>query len=394
MRIRLYSMMKSHNPILLILSALLVFMISGAFTQENERIIDFHSDIVISRNASIVVQETITVMVTNQKIKHGIYRDLPTVYKDSSGNDYFVGFNPLSVQRDGRSEIYHSENLHNGVRVYMGSKDADIAPGKHTYVLTYRTDHQLGFFDDHDELYWNVTGNGWEFPLDKVSATVTLPNNIQKDQIKVEGYTGLQGSIERALTSMVNKNGQAEFKTTRPLGQKEGLTIVVSFPKKIVVSASHPPMQSCIEYITEKSGFFATGASLLLLLFYAFLWIRSGRFPRSGAFYCFLAITIITLIAIALPHFSIRHKYLGTWTSVAPPASVILESDGKGYFSGGFSEPAMIKWWIEGDQVKARPGNMNLGREVITLRLTKDRHLLLFEPNNANSPFLVLSRSH
>ena len=32
---------------------------------------------------------------------------------------------------------------------------------------------------DHDELYWNVTGNAWKFPIDVATATVLLPPNVR-----------------------------------------------------------------------------------------------------------------------------------------------------------------------------------------------------------------------
>ena len=52
--------------------------------------------------------------------------------------------------------------------------------GEHTYELVYRTDRQMGYFADHDELYWNVTGNGWDFPIDRVTARVELPPAIPR----------------------------------------------------------------------------------------------------------------------------------------------------------------------------------------------------------------------
>jgi hypothetical protein len=47
--------------------------------------------------------------------------------------------------------------------------------GTHVYEITYRTTRQLGFFDDFDELYWNATGNGWTFAIDRAAAIVHLP---------------------------------------------------------------------------------------------------------------------------------------------------------------------------------------------------------------------------
>ncbi len=98
-----------------------------------------------------------------QSIRRGIYRDFPTDYKDRLGNRVQIEFELLGVRRDGSPEPHHSERRANGVRVYAGSADVLLDPGAYEYEIRYRTTRMLGFFDDHDELYWNVTGNGWDF---------------------------------------------------------------------------------------------------------------------------------------------------------------------------------------------------------------------------------------
>lgn len=72
----------------------------------------------------------------------------------------------------------------------MGDKDVRISPGVHTYKLTYRVGRELGFFEDHDELYWNVTGNEWAFPIDSASATVLLPKGVAAKKIRHHAFTG------------------------------------------------------------------------------------------------------------------------------------------------------------------------------------------------------------
>src|SRR5690606_19069399 len=97
----------------------------------------------------------------------------------------------------------------------------------------YRTDRQLGFFRDHDELYWNVTGNGWGFPIDEATAEVFLPGDVPAGDIAAEAYTGPQGAQGRDWTAATDV-GTAVFRTTRALGPHEGLTIVASWPKGLV----------------------------------------------------------------------------------------------------------------------------------------------------------------
>ena len=102
---------------------------------ELERILSFHSDILVHKNASLTVKETITVRVEQREIKRGIYRDFPTRYKDKLGNNYEVGFSVLKVLRDGSPESYHFKDIENGVRTYIGKENVILDPGIYTYTI-------------------------------------------------------------------------------------------------------------------------------------------------------------------------------------------------------------------------------------------------------------------
>ncbi len=247
-----------------------------------ERILSYHSDITVYADASMLVRETIRVRSTGEQIQHGIYRDFPTRYEDKFGNAYRVGFDIQEVQRDGHTEDYHTQSLENGVRVYIGSKDVLLPPGEYTYVLVYRTHRQLGFFREHDELYWNVTGNGWAFAINQASATVTLPAGVGRDDLRLEGYTGYQGSTEKHYTAGVTPEGKAQFATTQMLGPQQGLTIVVSFPKGVIPEPTRD--QKIAWFLADNRPALAAALGLLIVLgYYVVIWTRVGRDPDPGA---------------------------------------------------------------------------------------------------------------
>src|SRR5579864_7474498 len=125
--------------------------------QPDERIRSFDSHIIVNADGSLEVRETIEVLAAEDQVRHGIYRDFPTRYRDKLGNSYAVRFEIVGVQRDGSPEPYHTEGLSDGVRIYFGDKNTFVASGKHRYVFTYTATRELGFFRDHDELYWKVT---------------------------------------------------------------------------------------------------------------------------------------------------------------------------------------------------------------------------------------------
>ncbi|MDX2166426.1 MAG: DUF2207 domain-containing protein [Deltaproteobacteria bacterium] len=247
-----------------------------------ERIRDYHSDIVVDRDGGLTVTETLAVTAAGDKIKHGIYRDFPTLYEGGAwGLRRSVPFEVVAVERDGRPEPYHLGDLENGVRVYIGDADSEVEPGPHTYRLTYRTARQLGFFEDHDELYWNVTGNGWVFPIDRATARVELPPDIPREALVLEGYTGVTGSTDRHLTSAIDARGAATFAATVPLDSYEGLTIVASFPKGHI----RPPSdeESFWATVWANPDLLAGAAGLLVvLLYYLATWVVVGRDPARG----------------------------------------------------------------------------------------------------------------
>ena len=264
--------------------AVALFLVAAPFAQHalaDERILDFHSDIAVADDAGMQVSETIRVHAEGDQIRHGIYRDFPTEYRDRLGNRVHVTFEPLGVTRGGADEPFHTGGLGNGVRVYFGSENVVLAPGDYTYVLRYRTTRQLGFFADHDELYWNVTGNGWDFPIDAASATVTLPGAVPAADLRVEAYTGEQGAKGKDYTASADAPSHAIFSATRTLAPREGLTIVVGFPKGIV--AAPTSAERVRWFLADNGGVLVGGAGLLLMwAYYLFQWLRVGRDPKPG----------------------------------------------------------------------------------------------------------------
>src|SRR5215471_14099476 len=179
--------------------------------EPDERILAFDSHVTVNQDGSMQVVETIRVRSEGESIKHGIYREFPTRYSDRLGNRYTVMFDIVSLTRDGSDEPYHSEDLSNGVRVYFGSSSYMLPNGIHTYRFTYRSNRQLGFFKDHDELYWNVTGNGWGFPIDVASATVVLPDAVRNQIRELDSYTGYEGERGKAFVSRRDRMGNPTF---------------------------------------------------------------------------------------------------------------------------------------------------------------------------------------
>jgi uncharacterized membrane protein YgcG len=246
----------------------------------SERILSYHSDIAVKADSTLEVRETLQVQAEGEQIRHGIYRDFPTEYTDMEGRRVVVGFRVEAALRDGQSESFRIERLANGKRIYLGDAQLNLARGEHTYVLVYRTDRQVGFFPSQDELYWNVTGNGWAFPIEIASADVTLPEGVPSDDIRGEAYTGRPGARHQDYQTSV-ENGVARFTTTRRLGVGEGLTIVTMWPTGHVKQPTRL-MQAQYLFRDEQPLFLGWGGLALLSGYYLVVWFRVGRDPPRG----------------------------------------------------------------------------------------------------------------
>jgi uncharacterized membrane protein YgcG len=244
-----------------------------------ERILHYLSDVLVQPDGALDVTETIRIRSEGSLIDHGIYRDFPTRYTNRVGSQVRIGFEVVSVERDGADEPWHKERRGNGVRVYAGDAGTHVPPGEHVYAIRYRTTRQLGFFKDFDELYWNATGNGWVFPIDVAEARIRLPQPVPF--AKRAFYTGPEGSIDRNAEVVSERPGEIVFRTTAPLGPAEGLTVAAAWQKGVVTP---PPPPSAPRLWLQDNGPPAAGAFALLgvLAYYFHAWRRAGRDPKAG----------------------------------------------------------------------------------------------------------------
>jgi len=267
----------------------LLLSVPGLALAEQERITSFDSAITVNRDGSMRVENTIRVIVTGDQIQHGIYYDFPTIYSNTrTGGRLVIDFRVLGVQRDGQSEPYTVGNWENGKRVKIGSADTLIEPGEHIWVLRFSVDRELGYFADHDELYWNVTGNGWVFPIERASATVTLPTGAAAQITGLSAYTGAYGSTTSAVATTQDVDGTPTFVTTSVLNPREGLTIAVGWPKGYVTP---PSAATRLGWFLRDNSALIVGlvGVLLVFLYYMTVWYRFGKDPERGTVFAHFA---------------------------------------------------------------------------------------------------------
>lgn len=247
----------------------------------SERILSYAIDVTAHADNTLDVTETIRVVAQGVQIRRGLYRDFPTRYKDRYGNNVVVGFDVTGLKRDDQAEPWFTESMSNGIRVNFGNADFLKVPATYTYTLRYRTNRQVGFFSDHDELYWNAIGTGWDFPIEHASVSVHLPQPVPVADMQAEGYTGAQGSKGQGYAAAIPEPGVAHWMLTQPLMPHEGMTIALRFPKGII---AQPSTGQYARWFLHDNRAILLGLGTFLLMFCYLLlsWLRVGRDPDPG----------------------------------------------------------------------------------------------------------------
>ena len=353
-----------------VVAAIAAFFTLPVFAQDQvEEITDYASDISVARNGELTVTETIAVVSTGDQIRHGIYRDFPTIYTDRLGRDVHVRFDVVGATRDGHSEPYSTESISNGVRVKMGDADVIVDPGPHTYTLSYITDRQIGFFDSYDELYWNVTGNGWIFPIRHASAVIHLPLGAHITQSSF--YTGPQGATLKNAQSQVTSENTIRFETTQALGPNEGLTVAVGFSKGAVTPPTAADLRA--DFIRDNASMVVAGLGILVLtLFYLGAWWQHGRDPRRG--------TIIPLFAppAGLSPESVRYIHRMSYDRKSFAAALINMAV-KGYIK---IREANGKYTLERTANRDAIADLSKNERAMVQALMGDKNVLVLEQEN------------
>ena len=211
------------------------FVVDPSFAQQTEtltteQITLFKTEIVQEKNTDIHITEEIHYYFPTYK--HGIIREIPTAYKVQANfkrpttlslNEiyYYSKQNPNS-----RYNMYERSSS-NGYAIFKIGDPESTIQGEYVYVIKYTLKNAVNYFDDHDELYLNITGNGWSVPILQAYSTIQVPGEI----LEKVCYTGSTGStISDCTFEDIDKN-TVKVTVNNPLGSLEGYTVALKMPK-------------------------------------------------------------------------------------------------------------------------------------------------------------------
>ncbi len=240
--------------------AVLAFVVLCAFTpiaHGAERIIQFHAEATVLPDSSVAVEETIGLWVEGVRIRRGIIRDFP-MPRGAYFNGRASTFTMQEALLDGAPVPYTIEREGDYLAIRLGDAQRTLPLGEHTFTLRYTVTNHLYYGEKLDELYWNVTGNLWDFPIGAASFRVHLPNGAM-----VQEYAAYTGPLGAKGQDFRLENGV--FRTTRALMPGEGFTVAVGFAKGVVT----PPEQTLKEkaVVFVQANAFAVSLGLAGLAF-------------------------------------------------------------------------------------------------------------------------------
>lgn len=244
-------MKKLFFALSLVLGVILVLP-SRVFAQNSsytDYINTFNSDVTLNQDASISIKESIDYHFTFAR--HGIYREIPVNYKvaGSFTRPTLLKLNDLYYFQKGfpnNTFSSYERSTNNGYAVFkIGDADTTIT-GDYTYVLDYKLTYAINYFNDHDELYINITGTGWDVPINSVIANISLPGKIT-DKLCNTGVTGSTAS-DCTITDLGNNKVSV---TAGPLNAYEGLTVAIAMPKDTIANTTN---QQRIQYVLSNLG--------------------------------------------------------------------------------------------------------------------------------------------
>lgn len=203
--------------ILFLIAALILFKPAPAFA---EVIHSFDVNVTAYKSGLMDITETINYDFEALD-RHGIYRNIPLYTK--VGNLFrVIKIDNVKIQRDNFNENFVTTQTKDQVEFKIGKANKTIS-GQHVYKISYTVENGIGSnFPDHDEIYWNGTGNGWSVSIEK--ANININTDFDAKTTGFICFSGVYGSKNN------NCNITGNSASSNFLSPNNGLTAVASYP--------------------------------------------------------------------------------------------------------------------------------------------------------------------
>jgi len=245
-----------------------IALIVPAVVAQADEISRFNMHAIVNDDATVYVTEEILYDFGSNS-KHGIYRDIPIKYKTATGNNRSINIDDIVVtDADGQERTFVVSNEGKNKRIKIGDANKMVT-GMQVYTILYTVDGAINYFDDHDEFYWNVTGNDWPVHMNAVNAHVNALGLL-----KTDCFVGRYGSID-ACDDVSEESDAVKF-TNGKIESRENMSIVVGVRKGII---HQPTIINKIMKFTQDNWILITPFVIFVVMWRR--WLRLGRDPKG-----------------------------------------------------------------------------------------------------------------
>lgn len=256
-----------HRVTILLSLLFAAWILAPSTTQAEEYIKAFDAAITINQDSSVSIEESI-VYFTDEP-KHGIFRYIPYLVR-SEMDLKMTRISDISVIDEFNNPIPFTQSTSNEFREFKIGDPNTTFEGDKTYVIRYRVSQAIERFTEHDELYWDITGEGWEFPIQASRARINSP---YASITKVECFSGSVGSDDGQCDSEINDDNHASFTYDQPIGYGENFTVAISLkrPNQLLF----PKISSSIDKVWINRIAYLLASLPLISMF--LMWHKYGR---------------------------------------------------------------------------------------------------------------------
>lgn len=241
---------------------------------------NYEVDVHISADGYFDVVENYDIYFTQSK--HGIYRDIRTVYDviafDDSREKREIKISNIDVP-DFKFTTTNSfmRRVEGMLRIKIGDANKTVKGDVH-YEVKYRVERAFLHEPDADRFYWNLKPTDWFAQFNKMTFRVHLPDNKAIDEQDYEIFAGPFGTTFPSSEFMVTQV-DGVLRATSPDGftsnYGDAVTILINLAPGTVEA-----YQPAWPFWTRYGWTLIIGA--LIVLFYA-LWKKHGKDDRVPA---------------------------------------------------------------------------------------------------------------
>lgn len=173
--------------------------------------------------STLTVVETFVAVFPESDQNHGMRRVIPDSYRGAPLNPHLVSITdengtPRAEETESEDGLYS-----------MTSRADEFVHGRQTYVFTYTLENVTRYFADtaSDELYWDVNGTAWPQPFGRITARVTMPDELDAARTGAQAcYVGYEGATTTCAIADVDGAVEASVQGVQPY---QTMTIAIGF---------------------------------------------------------------------------------------------------------------------------------------------------------------------